>query len=1145
MKRKSIFGVLFVSLFWMSGMAIGQVMMDFEEEALGAQGWFHGWGDGLTAVNRIDDATWGGVLELTYDAADGGNGALMTDPLEIGWAEDVVGAHYYSFDVYIPEDFPEDALIKIWGQDVVNWNWIDYKYSNSGMEGGRPMNTDGWTTISFDVMRALETAYNDDFVPWSCKGGIEAYFTTAWSGTILLDNFTLWGVEPEVMADFDDPALGTAGWGTGWGGVIVEQVEHIDFGGVMSMTYDNAGGSGDATSISPLDAGWTPEAEGASFISYNVWFPEDFPANAVVKCWNQTMEGGWTWIDYKYSNNGESGYWSIQTGDWNVLTFPYRYATEMYDSMVPWNSQGGLEIWFADAWAGTVYVDDIMLHDEMVGMFWTMADFENEDGGTQGFGNTGWNMAMTGIGWAADPTEMSEGILNTTWDFDLDPSRKAQFVNGSVDLLWTEDEETMEITQGATAVTMDVFVPEDFPTGATFGFWATDFDTWSWTEYSYYLAEETTRVDSTTLMRGQWNTMTYDVVDANETWGDNFNPVGTIRMGIQVMIPAGVPNWTGDIWFDNFTAVGVEAPAGALMSPPVVVNTQGSGVNEVTWTDGEENLQETYNVYMSEMPITDVSAEGVIQIATGVPRGTQYWNHGTYTTVPESFTRYYAVTAQALDGTLADLQEVSTAGPITNISRETAKARYVADFSEYWVLDNDLTEFDPFSDHELLPESAYGPESEAWDIYSVDLNYRVTFVADDNYLYMGANVWDDDPTGSGQSWEGDAIEFFMGFYDIADLTVYHDYGDVGSEGTGDYRISFHSAGHTESGGSSPYEYAGLDYVTEQHSFGYDIEARFDLAVFGPEALAMPGLGSMLPIRIDCNDMDPVNGDEERTLQIHSLGQSNASNWLRPSSWGYLEIYDESILECAPDGDVNLDGSLDVLDVVMMVGHILGTAVLPDDQICHGDMNTDTNVDILDIVFMVDQILNRSTEASATEASIHEMDGSVSILADGFVGGVQMTLTHGDNFSIELGDAYIGEYHTAEGTTRLIMVHPGEDLFTAAGEFEISEVIVASGNGYVETEIAENFALLSNYPNPFNPTTRIEYYLPSEGNVRISVYNALGQQVAALADQVDSKGFHSLQWNGTNDASAVVPSGIYLVRMEHNGSVVSHKVTFMK
>jgi|GEM_PF-1373307 len=65
-----------------------------------------------------------------------------------------------------------------------------------------------------------------------------------------------------------------------------------------------------------------------------------------------------------------------------------------------------------------------------------------------------------------------------------------------------------------------------------------------------------------------------------------------------------------------------------------------------------------------------------------------------------------------------------------------------------------------------------------------------------------------------------------------------------------------------------------------------------------------------------------------------------------------------------------------------------------------------------------------------------------------------------------------------------------------------------------------FIVNQNYPNPFNPSTNIEYGIPYESNVRVLVYDALGQMVTELADQVQAAGFHEVNWNAGNASTGI-------------------------
>jgi len=74
---------------------------------------------------------------------------------------------------------------------------------------------------------------------------------------------------------------------------------------------------------------------------------------------------------------------------------------------------------------------------------------------------------------------------------------------------------------------------------------------------------------------------------------------------------------------------------------------------------------------------------------------------------------------------------------------------------------------------------------------------------------------------------------------------------------------------------------------------------------------------------------------------------------------------------------------------------------------------------------------------------------------------------------------------------------------------------------IQAEAPTELTLRGNYPNPFNPTTKIAYALPKDGNVEIEVFNAIGQRVTRIVDQVQKAGYQEALWN-----AAGVPSGVY-------------------
>ncbi len=94
-------------------------------------------------------------------------------------------------------------------------------------------------------------------------------------------------------------------------------------------------------------------------------------------------------------------------------------------------------------------------------------------------------------------------------------------------------------------------------------------------------------------------------------------------------------------------------------------------------------------------------------------------------------------------------------------------------------------------------------------------------------------------------------------------------------------------------------------------------------------------------------------------------------------------------------------------------------------------------------------------------------------------------------------------------------------------------------------IPDNFELFNVYPNPFNAETTIEFALPQDDDVRLSVYNLLGQLVRELVNERQPAGYLKVHWDGRNTFGQVVASGIYLVRLQAGRQNLTTKITLQK
>jgi hypothetical protein len=84
-----------------------------------------------------------------------------------------------------------------------------------------------------------------------------------------------------------------------------------------------------------------------------------------------------------------------------------------------------------------------------------------------------------------------------------------------------------------------------------------------------------------------------------------------------------------------------------------------------------------------------------------------------------------------------------------------------------------------------------------------------------------------------------------------------------------------------------------------------------------------------------------------------------------------------------------------------------------------------------------------------------------------------------------------------------------------------------------------------YPNPFNPTTRIEFVLPGETAMRLAIHDAGGRLVRLLAEGSLTAGRHAIDWDGKDGQGRALAAGVYLCRLEAGGQTCSAKLVMVE
>jgi flagellar hook assembly protein FlgD len=94
-------------------------------------------------------------------------------------------------------------------------------------------------------------------------------------------------------------------------------------------------------------------------------------------------------------------------------------------------------------------------------------------------------------------------------------------------------------------------------------------------------------------------------------------------------------------------------------------------------------------------------------------------------------------------------------------------------------------------------------------------------------------------------------------------------------------------------------------------------------------------------------------------------------------------------------------------------------------------------------------------------------------------------------------------------------------------------------------VPEAYTLSQNYPNPFNPTTNIHFSIAKPTDVRIDIYDMIGQHVSTLINTPMSAGKYNISWNGQDKNGSRVASGMYLYRMVAGNFAMTKKMLMIK
>ena len=112
-------------------------------------------------------------------------------------------------------------------------------------------------------------------------------------------------------------------------------------------------------------------------------------------------------------------------------------------------------------------------------------------------------------------------------------------------------------------------------------------------------------------------------------------------------------------------------------------------------------------------------------------------------------------------------------------------------------------------------------------------------------------------------------------------------------------------------------------------------------------------------------------------------------------------------------------------------------------------------------------------------------------------------------------------------------------------YGVSPLSLGSIEVFEMDAIPQKYLLGQNYPNPFNPYTTIEFALPEDSYINLSVYDIMGRLVKILVDKKINAGYYLVNWDGTDQDSLQVAASLYIYVLKNNQVTITKKMVMMK
>lgn len=349
-------------------------------------------------------------------------------------------------------------------------------------------------------------------------------------------------------------------------------------------------------------------------------------------------------------------------------------------------------------------------------------------------------------------------------------------------------------------------------------------------------------------------------------------------------------------------------------------------------------------------------------------------------------------------------------------------------------------------------------------------------------------------------------------------------------------------------------------------------------------------------------------DDFATAGCYALNINNAWESISPDpNVASLAFVTDSGEICVDKyGDVNLDRRIDVADLVNVVAYIIGNYDLTRRQFAAADIVVNDTVNVVDLVAIINTIFGIPIQPApvqnysdyATLKVSHDEISSSGVTANMAVeaempteaAGVQLDIQYNpfavkmlapvladgvSGFKINYQDNGTGKMKVLiysmrpwndatliqSGLSKIISLPFVSKMAIQADDsrqVRITQAFISTGSAKnvvvkglsTESALPNTFELYQNRPNPFNPTTTIDFYLNGSNDgqssrVTLEIFNIVGQKVKTLLNQSLPSGQYSVVWDGSDDSGQKTASGVYLYRLRVGSDSQTKKMVLLK